>query len=364
MSELEERREDEILYFLKLLGLNLYEARAYLALLSHGSLSPNDLYKVADIPQPRTYDTFERLVKKGFATINPSKKKSYNPVTPQLLKTFLSDVTTELIEERNALRQQLATINEKLALLRKSDLIVSKLSSLFEVKAERSQVLILDGINSISTKLKELIASAEKYIVSTSKLPVLHPIEPIFEEVSKAIQRDVTYRRIVGLELLLSEGLRIVEDDIRSGVQLKWSPEEQLHEKFYVIDDKYVLVRLREPSTGIFKYASIYIESPSFAKFMKYTFDELWQKAHSTLRLMGEIRSKVPKNLEKEEKRVFEALMEYGANNISEISHDLGLSKEKVRESVRKLLRKKLTKRNQFSESYIVNFPQIMKGYA
>ncbi len=364
MTELEERKGDQVIRFLRLLGLNLYEARTYLALLSYGSLSSNTLYKLADVPQPRTYDTLESLVKKGFATVNPTTEKSYSPVTPQLLRTLLPEITIELMEKRNGLRQQLEIIDEKLALSDRADEIIFKLSSLFKAKAEKSEVLILDGISSISTKLKELITNAEKYIVSTSKLPILHPIEPIFEEVLKSIERGVTYRRIVGLKLFLSEGLKIVEDDMSSGVQLKWLPEEQLHEKFYVIDDKHVLVRLREPSTGAFKYTSIYIASSSFAQLMKSAFDELWQKAHSSLKLISDLRSRTPKNLEKEEGRVLKAIMEYGSKNISEISRELGLNEQKVSEIVRKLLERKLIEKSRFSESYIVNFSKVMGEYA
>jgi sugar-specific transcriptional regulator TrmB len=364
MSELEEAKEDDVILFLKLLGLNLYEARAYVALLSQGSVTSNSLHKIADIPQPRTYDTLDSLMKKGFANFSPTAERSYNPVTPQLLRTFLPEKKMALMEKRNELQKQLTIADEKLSLLDKAEEMVSKLSALYQARAEKSEVVILDGINAISSRLKELIATAEKYVVSTSKLPILHPVEPIFEQVLKAIENGTMYKRILGSSLLLSEGLKIVEEDIGAGVQLKWLPEEQLHEKFYVVDDKHVLIRLREPSTGVFTYTSVYIASPSLAQFMKNAFDELWQKAYSPLELINELRSRIPKNLGKEEAAVFKTLLEYGSKNTSEISQELRLNKQKVNEITEKLLRKKLIEKNPLYNSYIINFSKLTEGYA
>ena len=81
--------------------LNLYEARAYVALVAFGVLTPAELASVSEVPAPRTYDVLRSLEKKGFAISQPGKVNKYRPVHP-------TNILEKFIEEwRSALKMSL-----------------------------------------------------------------------------------------------------------------------------------------------------------------------------------------------------------------------------------------------------------------
>jgi sugar-specific transcriptional regulator TrmB len=53
---------------LKVFGLNSYEAKIWVALLSRGVSSAGELSDISNVPRSRSYDVLESLEKKGFIT--------------------------------------------------------------------------------------------------------------------------------------------------------------------------------------------------------------------------------------------------------------------------------------------------------
>ena len=54
---------------LKDFGLNSYEAKLWVALLSRGVSTAGELSDIANVPRSRTYDVLESLEKKGFIIV-------------------------------------------------------------------------------------------------------------------------------------------------------------------------------------------------------------------------------------------------------------------------------------------------------
>ena len=54
---------------LKALGLNSYEAKLWVALLSVGTSTAGELSDIANVPRSRSYDVLEGLEKKGFIRV-------------------------------------------------------------------------------------------------------------------------------------------------------------------------------------------------------------------------------------------------------------------------------------------------------
>jgi sugar-specific transcriptional regulator TrmB len=69
------------------MGLNLYESRAYLALLVQRTLNAKGLGNSARIPHSRTYDVLESLTEKGFTISKPTSPTTYVPVPPGRILT-------------------------------------------------------------------------------------------------------------------------------------------------------------------------------------------------------------------------------------------------------------------------------------
>ena len=67
---------------LQQLGLTKYEAEAYHALLIAGPLTGYELGKHSGVPQSRCYDTLERLLARGLATVQPTTPPRYAAEDP------------------------------------------------------------------------------------------------------------------------------------------------------------------------------------------------------------------------------------------------------------------------------------------
>lgn len=65
------------------LGLNLYERKIYVALLSRGVSTAGELSEMTNVPRSRTYDVLESLAEKGFSVIKPSKPLEYVAIPPE-----------------------------------------------------------------------------------------------------------------------------------------------------------------------------------------------------------------------------------------------------------------------------------------
>src|SRR3989304_2173874 len=68
---------------LKGIGLNLYERRLWVALLSRGTSSAGELSEMANVPRSRAYDILQSLAEKGFVVVQTSKPIKYVAVPPE-----------------------------------------------------------------------------------------------------------------------------------------------------------------------------------------------------------------------------------------------------------------------------------------
>jgi len=63
-------------------GLNIYETKVWLALLSKGIASAGEVADLSGVPRSRTYDVIESLEKAGFAIVKIGKPVKYIAVKP------------------------------------------------------------------------------------------------------------------------------------------------------------------------------------------------------------------------------------------------------------------------------------------
>src|SRR5919197_290602 len=76
------RERGECVLELTRLGLTMYEARAYLALVRRGSSTASEVARVASLPRQRIYDVLESLLEKGLAAAHPGRVATYEAVAP------------------------------------------------------------------------------------------------------------------------------------------------------------------------------------------------------------------------------------------------------------------------------------------
>jgi sugar-specific transcriptional regulator TrmB len=98
---LDSARKDQLVDALLAYGLNEYEARAYLALLQHGSAVAGDISRRSGIPRPRVYDTLQRLIEASLVAENGGSPRSYSPLP---LDDFLERMGAQFRRRQELLR--------------------------------------------------------------------------------------------------------------------------------------------------------------------------------------------------------------------------------------------------------------------
>jgi sugar-specific transcriptional regulator TrmB len=95
---------------LQRVGLNKYEAEAYLALLTEGPLTGYELGKRSNVPLSKSYETLERLTRRGLALVQPGDPPRYLAELPERFlaqtrsdqEAVLSALAAALADQRGA----------------------------------------------------------------------------------------------------------------------------------------------------------------------------------------------------------------------------------------------------------------------
>ena len=74
--------EKKLLSKIKEFGLNSYESKVWVALLSRGVSTAGELSDIANVPRSRSYDVLESLEKKGFIVMKLGKPIQFVALKP------------------------------------------------------------------------------------------------------------------------------------------------------------------------------------------------------------------------------------------------------------------------------------------
>jgi sugar-specific transcriptional regulator TrmB len=151
-----------------------YEARAYVTILEHGSMTASEVADNADIPQPRVYDTVRSLADIGLVELHESRPMRVVAVDPE---QAFSSVQTTL------------------------DDLVSALSERFRQPARDSEVVsLVKSRQTILRYLEDAISSAEYELILALSPALLGDYEELLKE-----RRDAG----VTIELLVAPATEI-----------------------------------------------------------------------------------------------------------------------------------------------------------
>ncbi len=98
--------QKDFLNKLKDFGLNSYESKLWVALLSRGVSTAGELSDISNVPRSRAYDVLESLEKKGFIIVKVGKPIKYLAVPPtEVIERVKKHVVDEADERSNILSQ-------------------------------------------------------------------------------------------------------------------------------------------------------------------------------------------------------------------------------------------------------------------
>ncbi|HLC51776.1 MAG TPA: helix-turn-helix domain-containing protein, partial [Candidatus Nanoarchaeia archaeon] len=99
--------QKDFLNKLKDFGLNSYESKLWIALLSRGVSTAGELSDISNVPRSRAYDVLESLEKKGFIIVKIGKPIKYLAVPPADVVERVKKKVNEEAEMKGKLLSQL-----------------------------------------------------------------------------------------------------------------------------------------------------------------------------------------------------------------------------------------------------------------
>lgn len=146
------------------LGLNLYQAKSYIALLALGSGNGYAIARTAHIPTAKVYEALSGLVSKGFAVSDNLKPPQFIPVSPDKILSSLKKNISEMVDEAIPLLED-----------------ISRTPSSLDIQS-------CNDIRSVTERISKVIQSAKEKLLITAwpdELAIFN------DELKKALRRKV-----------------------------------------------------------------------------------------------------------------------------------------------------------------------------
>jgi len=257
--------ENDFLIRLKDFGLNSYEGKLWIALLSRGVSTAGELSDISTVPRSRTYDVLESLEGKGFITLKLGKPIKYVTVAPQ---EVLERIKKKVDLSTN---KQLTILNN----LQKSD-VVKELNNLYSqgiTNIDPSDLSgSLKGRSNLYAHLALKIKNAKKTVsIMTSEPGLIRKSEELLDSLKMAKKNKAKIRIIAPLNKKTR-----AYTDLLSCSELKSS--SKINSRFIIVDNNEIVMLLTDDKTVHPSYDSaVWVNSPFFGNTLQNMFDDVWK---------------------------------------------------------------------------------------
>ncbi|MBM3905705.1 MAG: TrmB family transcriptional regulator [Thaumarchaeota archaeon] len=244
-------KEREITVSLEEFGLSQYEARAYVTLITKGTISASDVAYYAELPRTKVYPVLLKLQQKKLVIISRSKPIMCTAIAPE-------DAFDEIVHEQISKVDAMNTL-------------VSKLKKISEdgkkaQGAEEKRYFHL-GANYVPDRMRAMIDGAKTSIHITADSWGLSILAECKEELLSVLRRDLDVRLVVPVSVIGSESFRNIPD----GVKIRSS---EIVQNCFAFDDSEILLIDNTNGRGaIFSGTDILSASQS------RLFAQLWKDA-------------------------------------------------------------------------------------
>ena len=254
----------ELLIKLREFGLNSYESKLWVALLSRGVSTAGELSDISNVPRSRAYDVLESLEKKGFIIVKLGKPIKYLAVTP-----------TEVIERVKKRVQENATLrSEQLETLTGSP-ILEELNLLHKNGVEKVDPTEKSGSFRGRDKLYEhlatMIKGAEKQItILTTASGVQRKLTRFRSDLEKAVKRGVRVRVASQFD---NDSKKLMKP--LTGVEFRVAEQQA---RFCSVDGHQLLMMLMDDKAVHEGFDSgVWISTPYFVQHFDDLFEQRWK---------------------------------------------------------------------------------------
>ncbi|MCF7799255.1 hypothetical protein K9M74_05115 [Candidatus Woesearchaeota archaeon] len=258
--------QKEFIDKLKLFGLNSYESKIWVALLSRGVSSAGELSDISNVPRSRSYDVLESLEKKGFIVMKIGKPIKYLAVPPN---EVLERVKQKVQEDANKQSKSLENLKE-------SD-VLNELSSLHNKGVELVEPTELTasfrGRNKVYEQILLMLKEAEKeFVLVTTEDGLTRKIDFFARAFKKAHERGVYIRVAAPVAARDNEALQLINPyaEVRhiNDMRARFAIADGQEIAFLLFDDDQI-----HPSYDV----GVWVNTPFFAGAIQGLFDAAWE---------------------------------------------------------------------------------------
>jgi sugar-specific transcriptional regulator TrmB len=262
------------------IGLNAYEAAAYLSLLKLGVSEARAIYRDSEVPYGKIYTVLEALAGKGFVEVQASRPKKFRAVDPELaLDVFFEKRKSEIEREMAVLKGIVEEAKQAL----KAVQVQKRKDEVFWTTA-----ITESEIKKFATSIYGEVKTSICVIPPIFGMPVIACLIP---EITRAIDRGVKIRLMVSPRFRALTSLLSRQEDETLG-KLKKGLDVRLFQTFNscfgVVDDSIVVLFQPHPKDRDRVLSVVKIRDIGLAKNLKEEFEILWNEGE-TLDLQEEL---------------------------------------------------------------------------
>ncbi len=257
--------QKDFLNKLKDFGLNSYESKLWIALLSRGVSTAGELSDISNVPRSRAYDVLESLEKKGFIIVKVGKPIKYLAVPP-----------AEVVERVKKKVSEEADLRNKMLTNLKDSEVLDELNTL-----HTEGIKLIDptdrsgafrGRDKAYEHLTTMIKNAKKSVtIMTSKDGLDRKYEALINPLKKAAKAGVEIRMVApanSTKDVLAEFAKIAK------VKAHKNPSTA---RFCIVDGKDLMLFLTEDQKVHKSYdCAVWVEAPHFVEYFQGLFDKDW----------------------------------------------------------------------------------------
>ena len=180
-------------------GLSKYEAQAYVALISKGTISASELAYYSDLPRTKVYPTLLKLESKKLAIISKSKPIMCTAIAPE---DAFDSIIHEQINKVNAMNTLVSDLKKASEESRKSR--GSEEKRYFQISA-----------NNVLSQLQKMIEGAKSSILIAVDQWGLSLLSECKEQLLVVNRRNLDVKIIIPISLVGSESFRMIPDSVK-----------------------------------------------------------------------------------------------------------------------------------------------------
>ncbi len=258
--------QKDFLNKLKDFGLNSYESKLWVALLSRGVSTAGELSDISNVPRSRAYDVLESLEKKGFVVVKVGKPIKYLAVPPAEVVERVKKHVLEDADERNKVLSQ----------LKDSD-VLSELNTLhtegIKLVDPTDKSGAFRGQDKVQEHLLTMVKNAQKSItLMTSKDGLDRKYELLSNTLRKASKNGVTIKISVP-----ADSNKEIVKEMSKFAEIKTNRNKNA--RFCLVDNKDLLLFLTDDKKVHKSYdCAVWVEAPHFVDYFDSLFEAEWKK--------------------------------------------------------------------------------------